>query len=182
MTKGGLDMSYDNGQRPPNYPPPQPIDTHAPANTMFCKHCGMVIDKDCVICTSCGKLVGTLKQTKYCKFCGSVIDIECVVCPKCGKQIEELRMATPQAHQTTTQPQIVINNTANAGGYIPIGRQIDKWVALLLCLFGGFFGAHKFYEGKIGMGILYIFTGGLFGIGAVIDFFIILFKPNPYYV
>ena len=27
-------------------------------------------------------------------------------------------------------------------------------------------GAHKFYEGKIGMGVLYIFTGGLFGIGS----------------
>lgn len=32
------------------------------------------------------------------------------------------------------------------------------------------------------MGILYIFTGGLFGIGWVIDTIAYLFKPNPYYV
>ena len=36
-------------------------------------------------------------------------------------------------------------------------------------MFLGYFGVHKFYEGKIGMGILYIFTLGLFGIGTYID-------------
>ena len=46
----------------------------------------------------------------------------------------------------------------------------------------GFFGGHKFYERKIGMGILYFFAGELFLIGAVIDFFAILAKPNSYYV
>ena len=56
----------------------------------------------------------------------------------------------------------------------------NKWVALALCFFLGFLGAHKFYEGKVGMGILYLFTCGLFGIGVLVDFFIILFKPNPY--
>ena len=40
----------------------------------------------------------------------------------------------------------------------------------------------KFYEGKIGMGILYLFTAGFFGIGVLIDFITLLFKPNPYYV
>lgn len=32
------------------------------------------------------------------------------------------------------------------------------------------------------MGILYFFTLGLFGIGVLIDFIALLFKPNPYYV
>ena len=59
---------------------------------------------------------------------------------------------------------------------------MKKIIALLLCFFLGFFGAHKFYEGKIGMGIVYIFTGGLFFIGVVIDFIALLAKPNPYYV
>ena len=52
--------------------------------------------------------------------------------------------------------------------------QKNKWVALLLCLFLGTFGAHRFYEGKIGTGILYLLTFGLFGFGALIDFFKIL--------
>ena len=58
----------------------------------------------------------------------------------------------------------------------------NKWVAFFLCLFLGFFGAHKFYERRILLGIVYIFTGGLFGIGIVIDLVVLFFKPNPYYV
>ena len=51
-----------------------------------------------------------------------------------------------------------------------------------MCLFLGFIGAHKFYEGKTGAGILYIFIVGLFGIGWIVDTIAILLKPNPYYV
>ena len=45
-----------------------------------------------------------------------------------------------------------------------------NWLTLLLlCIFGGGAGIHRFYAGKIGTGILYLFTGGLFGIGWLID-------------
>lgn len=57
----------------------------------------------------------------------------------------------------------------------------SKWVSFFLCLFLGVFGAHKFYEGRILLGILYVFTGGLFGIGIIIDLVILFFKPNPYH-
>ncbi len=57
----------------------------------------------------------------------------------------------------------------------------SKWISFLLCLFLGVFGAHKFYEGRILLGILYIFTGGLFGIGIIVDLVILFFKPNPYH-
>ncbi len=62
------------------------------------------------------------------------------------------------------------------------GAPKSKWVALALCFFLGVLGIHKFYEGKVGMGILYLFTGGLFAIGVIVDFIMLLFKPNPYYV
>ncbi|MBE6984347.1 MAG: TM2 domain-containing protein [Ruminococcaceae bacterium] len=58
----------------------------------------------------------------------------------------------------------------------------SKWAALALCFFFGFLGAHKFYEEKTGMGILYLFTAGLFGIGVIIDFIVLLFKPSQYTV
>ena len=47
-------------------------------------------------------------------------------------------------------------------------------VTVLLCLFLGFLGAHRFYTGHIGMGFLYLFTGGLFVFGWIIDLFNIL--------
>jgi len=43
----------------------------------------------------------------------------------------------------------------------------------LLWFLFGFIGIHKFYVRKTGMGVLYIFTGGLFVIGWLIDIFII---------
>ena len=50
----------------------------------------------------------------------------------------------------------------------------SRLVATLLCFFLGGLGIHRFYVGKVGTGILYIFTGGLFGIGALVDFILIL--------
>ena len=57
----------------------------------------------------------------------------------------------------------------------------SKWISFFLCLFFGVLGAHKFYEERILLGIVYICTGGLFGIGIIIDLIVLLFKPNPYH-
>lgn len=46
----------------------------------------------------------------------------------------------------------------------------DSLVALLLVIFLGPWGIHRFYVGKVKTGFLYLFTGGLFVIGWVIDF------------
>ena len=46
--------------------------------------------------------------------------------------------------------------------------------AFLLCLFCGGLGVHRYYVGKIGTGILYTLTAGLFGIGYLVDFIKIL--------
>jgi len=49
----------------------------------------------------------------------------------------------------------------------------SRLAALLLCWFLGEFGIHRFYVGKIGTGILWLFTFGLLGIGMIIDFIVI---------
>ena len=124
---------------------------------------------------------GKLPNDKmYCCHCGQVIDKDCVVCPFCGKQVGMLK---------SEQPNIVIHNNntntninRNTIGSPQRGRMVNKWVALILCLFFGYLGAHKFYEGKTGMGILYLCTFALCGIGCIIDLISILLKPNPYYV
>lgn len=49
----------------------------------------------------------------------------------------------------------------------------SKWLDFFLALFLGSLGIHKFYEGKIFSGILYLFTFGLFCIGWIADVILI---------
>lgn len=118
-------------------------------------------------------------KTKFCKFCGEKIAEDAVMCTHCGRQVETLK---------NEQPNVVINNTnsnANVNNNINnnsgSGRPKNKWIALALCIFFGYLGAHKFYEEKAGMGVLYLLTFGIFGIGWAIDFIALLFKPTTYY-
>lgn len=49
----------------------------------------------------------------------------------------------------------------------------SKVAALLLCIFLGGLGVHRFYVGKIGTGIVWLLTGGVFGIGWIVDIVLI---------
>ena len=90
---------------------------------------------------------------KYCSECASLINIKAEICPKCGVR--------QQANQSE-----VANPHTNAG---------KSWVvALMLCLFLGVFGIHRFYTRHTFIGVIQLFTlGGLF-IWAFIDFILIL--------
>lgn len=65
-----------------------------------------------------------------------------------------------------------MNANINGGAAYPYKK---KWIAFLLCFFGGFFGLHRFYVGKAGTGIIWLLTGGLVGIGWILDCLLILF-------
>ena len=62
-----------------------------------------------------------------------------------------------------------INNAGDTGK--------SQIVALLLCIFLGPLGFHRFYLGYTGWGIIYLLTAGIVGIGWVIDI-ILLIIPN----
>lgn len=110
--------------------------------------------------------------TKFCKYCGEKIDMACIICPKCGKQVEQLKQEPPQVviHNNNVNANTNINKTGACGDY-PYKNRI---VALLLAVFLGYIGIHRFYVGKIGTGIIWLFTLVFFGIGWIVDVIIIL--------
>lgn len=82
-----------------------------------------------------------------------------VFCRGCGKPVHSTALTCP-----------------NCGAPQPAREISDKRIlpALLLCFFVGFLGVHRFYVGKVGTGILQLFTLGGFGIWAFIDFIMIV--------
>ncbi|HPB06150.1 MAG TPA: TM2 domain-containing protein [Prolixibacteraceae bacterium] len=87
-------------------------------------------------------------QEKYCFSCGEAIFSKAEICPKCG----------------VPQPDIVRNKTLN-----------NRWIAaVLLCWILGVFGAHRFYLGRTGSGVLMLITIGGLGIWYLIDLILVI--------
>ena len=123
-------------------------------------------------------------MAENCPSCGAPMNGD--VCEYCGhknEQPQEKKKATinisisnnvtNNSSSTTTR---VVNNTNGIPNFdvskfvnsvIPSGK--SKMVTLILCIFLGYFGVHRFYTGKIGTGIIYLFTAGIFGIGWIVD-------------
>ena len=57
--------------------------------------------------------------------------------------------------------------------YQPIGMQKDWLTTLLLCIFVGFLGVHRFYTGHIGIGVVQLLTFGGCGIWWIVDLIMI---------
>jgi len=97
---------------------------------------------------------------KFCKNCGKQISDIAVICPLCGAQVEQIEYA-PRAADSAVEYEYEYEEEASSGR--------SRWVAFFLCLFLGWLGIHRFYTGKVGTGIVYIFTFGLFTIGWIAD-------------
>lgn len=115
-----------------------------------------------------------------CPYCGANQPPEAVKCEYCG-MYQDYRSKPQEAPQSAPQVVYEVHNhyeqptrsePASQPQQVELSR--NRWIALLLCLFVGPAGGHRFYVGKIGTGIMYLFTGGLFGIGSIVDFFSIL--------
>jgi len=90
----------------------------------------------------------------YCPKCGSQNDDGCNFCKVCGINL-------------------FIKSTNNMNE-IRIVSEKNWFVALLLCIFLGAIGIHRFYVGKMGTAILMILTFGGFGIWWAIDLIFIV--------
>jgi hypothetical protein len=83
----------------------------------------------------------------FCPECGNQVSDKAVICTKCGVPLS---------------------------GSLVGGSDKEFVPALLLCLFLGSLGVHRFYVGKVGTGILMLLTLGACGIWTLIDFIMIL--------
>ena len=112
---------------------------------------------------------------RTCEQCGA--SFEGNVCPYCGMDysaVNQQQVPTGGYQQPAgNYQQPIYQNNFYGGAYTPAVSSKKKIVALLLCIFLGELGIHRFYARKIGTGILCLLTWGVFGIGWLVDIIMI---------
>jgi TM2 domain-containing membrane protein YozV len=95
-------------------------------------------------------------RTVFCPDCGASMAAEARFCGSCRWDAEN-----PERHAERNLP----------SSPRELGPPSDKnrLTTLLLCIFGGFLGLHRFYVGRIGSGVLWFVTFGLFSVGWIYD-------------
>ena len=93
-----------------------------------------------------------------CPQCGAPIEVGATECKFCGEKLATQK-AAQQLHQPQPQPQVVVQQVAQpayVSGIDPSWPVKSKITAGVLGILLGGLGVHKFYMGKIGMGIIYL--------------------------
>ena len=125
----------------------------------MCAYCGKPFCKECLV---------EVKGRMYCKAdLGNVLD----------EAKQQGAAATPTINITNSNDSVNSNTNQNVGmmGYGLPARK-SKMVALILCILGffGIAGLHRMYVGKVGSGVVHLFTYGICAIGTIIDLLSIL--------
>lgn len=94
-----------------------------------------------------------------------------IQCPECGKEISSNAESCPNCGTPLKKGKV---KKPTVSTYATVTSNKKRKTALLMCIFGGWFGLHQYYVGRIGRGLLYTFTVGFFLIGWFSDIFRIL--------
>lgn len=116
-------------------------------------------------CPSCGASV----SGAFCEYCGAKMPAERVETQVIHAQNVTVNNYYQQAGTRTSNPGQSTQRVDLNVGFSPVVSPKSRTIALLLCVFLGYFGAHRFYAGRILMGIVYLLTLGLFGVGWLVD-------------
>lgn len=102
--------------------------------TEYCTNCGATVSQKAAVCVKCG--VPPRSEKEFCYSCGVAVNKNQVVCVQCG-------VSLTQSEQSRGTPYANARNKTTAG--------------ILALLLGGL-GAHKFYHGSWGWGIIYLIS------------------------
>lgn len=116
-------------------------------------------------CPNCGAPCGG--DDRFCSYCGDPL------ASASGASSEKQEIHIHYHQESRPEPQVRVEHIYEPSYERRSSR--SRTIALLLCFFLGIFGVHKFYLGRIGMGILYILTYGFFGIGWLVDMCVLIF-------
>lgn len=150
----------------------------------FCVNCGSKLSDEYAFCPECGQAVScdpvsaNSEKFKTCKNCGEQMPEDAFYCLGCGMTFDSREMDFENVKRRvldTGKPQKRTIDTS-------VGVWKNKWVSLILCVFFGVFGIHRFYEEKKITGFIYLFTFGLLGLGWFFDIILLATKTNPYRV
>ena len=107
-----------------------------------------------------------------CEYCGSSVLAGDRFCIKCGAPLPDepdVQEMVDMVMNAQAVPQNSKRQDAAQRREKPLRKGKSRLAAGLLCFLLGYTGAHRFYTGHWVLGILYLFTGGLFFFGWVID-------------
>ena len=122
-------------------------------------------------CPNCGAVI----TGKFCEYCGThfasdgdakVVIINNFYGPADNDSADQSAFNRGFAANNNAQAAFAYAATNNANA--DVSRK-SRLVALLLAVFLGYFGVHRFYAGQIATGIVYLFTFGLLDLGWVVD-------------
>ena len=113
---------------------------------------------------------------RKCEYCGSLVPDDKNKCDACGAWCaQEVEKTAPIPSSAPIVPQPPVDNaknnigTASDGKFISYKGVLNSLVIFLVCVFFGMLGLHRFIQGKIFTGILWLITLGLLGIGYFAD-------------
>ena len=126
----------------------------------MCAYCGKPFCKDCLV---------EIKGRMYCK-----ADLVNVI----DEAKQSAAGSVPTINITNSNDSVNSNSNTNVNANMGYGLppRKSKMVALILCVIGlfGIAGLHRMYVGKVGSGVLHLFTYGVCMIGTIIDLIAIL--------
>jgi len=108
----------------------------------------------------------------FCTSCGKEVPAAALACPACGAaQKGPRRFCSNCGAESSAAAEACAKCGVRFG--VPSGEGKDWLTTLLLAIFLGWIGVHRFYTDHVGIGVAQLLTGGGCGIWTLVDIIMI---------